>query len=92
MLGCARCAEAVRVWLWFRMAPTLENPLPDAHTRNQVFSLGSGSPLAFSRLTPSAGSAGGGFCQPRRKRLFRAMPVISGEREVRDWEGFLTLW
>lgn len=40
MLGCARCAEAVRVWLWFGMALTLENPLtlektlPDARNRN----------------------------------------------------------
>lgn len=50
------------------------------------------SPLAFSRLTPSTSSLGEGFCQPCRKHLFRAMPVISREREVRDWKGFLTLW
>lgn len=52
LLGCARCAEAVRVWLWFCMALTLENPGPDAHARNQLFSLGSGIPSGFQQVNP----------------------------------------
>lgn len=65
LLGCARCAETARVWLWFGMAPTLETPL-------QPFSLGSGSPLAFSRPTPSAGSPGEGFLSALQKASIRS--------------------